>query len=206
MASIAHLAALIVGFSAYYFSDVHSDSAFYNIFLPLVALVSFLYGITVVINILYKLRHPKDDNVKSNDILLASLKEHGLLNKGQDVAAMLQASSSTASSVDNIEGSVEFDNIVVVEPNQENQGQEDQSLEALSQQDQNEQEWQNPDNWSGSVFFAVYFSKRDSRTWVSKQNPLLGYTLNLGKVAAVYWLYGLWLSVLVLSITFLALI
>ncbi len=43
-------------------------------------------------------------------------------------------------------------------------------------------EWANPDNWSGG-FFGVYFSKRDTRAWVPKSIPALGWTLNLGNPA-----------------------
>ncbi len=32
------------------------------------------------------------------------------------------------------------------------------------------------------------FSKRDSRTWVPKSVPWMGWTLNLGKPAGAYWL------------------
>ena len=37
---------------------------------------------------------------------------------------------------------------------------------------------------------SVYFSKRDSRTWVRKQSPNIGWAINLGKTAGVYWLIG----------------
>jgi hypothetical protein len=36
-------------------------------------------------------------------------------------------------------------------------------------------EWQNPDNWGGPLWFAVYFSKKDSRTWVLKRLPWIGF-------------------------------
>ena len=52
----------------------------------------------------------------------------------------------------------------------------------------NRVEWQNPDNWSGPKWFSVYFSKKDTRTWVPKQIPSLGWTINLGKTAGVFWL------------------
>ena len=37
------------------------------------------------------------------------------------------------------------------------------------QDETNQAEWANPDNWT-----TIYFSKKDSRTWVPKQNPRHG--------------------------------
>lgn len=45
---------------------------------------------------------------------------------------------------------------------------------------QNEREWANPDNWAGPAGCRCYFSKRDSRLWVPKSNPRLGWTVNFG--------------------------
>ena len=59
----------------------------------------------------------------------------------------------------------------------------------MNQNDINENEWRNPDNWSGSVL-GFYFSKKDSRTWVPKSIPWMGWTLNLGKPAGARWLMG----------------
>ena len=42
----------------------------------------------------------------------------------------------------------------------------------------NEQEWENPENWSDYVI-GLYFSKRDSRVWVPKRERALGWTFNL---------------------------
>jgi uncharacterized membrane protein len=44
----------------------------------------------------------------------------------------------------------------------------------------NEEEWNNPENWTTPRFFSLYFSKKDSRLWVPKQVVKLGYTINLG--------------------------
>lgn len=49
----------------------------------------------------------------------------------------------------------------------------------------NRAEWSNPDNWGGPRWISVYFSKKDSRTWVPKQIPWMGVTLNLAKTAGV---------------------
>jgi len=40
----------------------------------------------------------------------------------------------------------------------------------------NQQEWERPENWTG--WLGVYRSPRDTRTWVPKRNPALGWTLN----------------------------
>ena len=59
----------------------------------------------------------------------------------------------------------------------------------MTQKEINEQEWKNPDNWSGSCI-GFYFSKKDSRTWVPKSIPGMGWTLNLGKPAGARWIFG----------------
>jgi len=41
------------------------------------------------------------------------------------------------------------------------------------QEEINQAEWENPDNWS-----TIYFSKKDSGTWVPKRNPKHGWTIN----------------------------
>ena len=49
----------------------------------------------------------------------------------------------------------------------------------------NQAEWENPDNWGGPRWMSVYFSKKDSRTWVPKQLRWMGWTLNLAKTSGV---------------------
>lgn len=49
----------------------------------------------------------------------------------------------------------------------------------------NRAEWENPDNWGGPRWMSVYFSKKDSRTWVPKQIPWMGMTLNLARTSGV---------------------
>lgn len=61
----------------------------------------------------------------------------------------------------------------------------------------NDSEWRNPANWPGSRWLSVYFSKRDSRAWVPKQVPALGWTVNLGQRRGVGWFLGLMSAVLV---------
>lgn len=70
----------------------------------------------------------------------------------------------------------------------------------MNQKAINETEWEDASNWTGPQWLSVYFSKRDSRVWVPKQIPALGWTLNLGQRAGVFWMtaliIGLPLSVL----------
>ncbi len=56
-------------------------------------------------------------------------------------------------------------------------------------------EWQNSDNWSGSGPLAVYFSKKDRRTWVRKRASRLGWTPNLAHPAGVLWMFVLTVGV-----------
>ena len=58
----------------------------------------------------------------------------------------------------------------------------------MAQTEDNQAEWQNPDNWSGPKWLSAYFSKKDTRTWVPKQIPFMGWTINLGKTAGLLWL------------------
>ncbi len=58
----------------------------------------------------------------------------------------------------------------------------------------NQAEWENPDNWS-----TIYFSKKDTRTWVPKQNPKAGVTINFASRDGSRWIYYLFLWFLVLG-------
>jgi uncharacterized membrane protein len=61
----------------------------------------------------------------------------------------------------------------------------------MNQSEINQAEWENPANWTGgSKWLCVYFSHKDSRTWVPKRVPWMGATLNLGKPSGVAWLIG----------------
>jgi uncharacterized membrane protein len=55
----------------------------------------------------------------------------------------------------------------------------------VDQKSINKAEWSNPDNWGGPRWISLYFSKKDSRTWVPKQIPWMGLTLNLAKTSGV---------------------
>jgi uncharacterized membrane protein len=60
----------------------------------------------------------------------------------------------------------------------------------MNQHEINDAEWKNRDNWSSPGLVSFYFSKKDSRTWVPKSIPWMGWTLNLGKPAGTRWLLG----------------
>lgn len=49
----------------------------------------------------------------------------------------------------------------------------------MTQDEIDRAERENPANWS-DILVGVYFSKRDSRTWVRKRPPGIGWTLDLG--------------------------
>jgi uncharacterized membrane protein len=54
----------------------------------------------------------------------------------------------------------------------------------MAQIETNRDEWNNPQNWTGG-WFSLYRSDRDSRLWVPKRNPALGFTLNFARRGAV---------------------
>lgn len=59
----------------------------------------------------------------------------------------------------------------------------------MDQNEINQAEWLNPANWTtGSKLLCVYFSHKDSRTWVPKRIPWMGSTINLAKPGGVAWL------------------
>ena len=65
----------------------------------------------------------------------------------------------------------------------------------MDQNETDQAEWENPDNWSGPKALSAYFSKKDSRTVIPKQLPWMGWTVNLGKTAGVFWLIGVLLGI-----------
>lgn len=54
-----------------------------------------------------------------------------------------------------------------------------------SQKQINEQEWQNEENWG---YGMIYFSKKDTRTWVPKKMKWAGWTLNMATKGAFVWI------------------
>ena len=57
----------------------------------------------------------------------------------------------------------------------------------MSQTEINQNEWSSAENWNGRLIPGLYFSRRDSRLWVPKRVPYLGWTLNLAH-PSVTWL------------------
>lgn len=72
------------------------------------------------------------------------------------------------------------------------------SLTKIEQDNINQTEWNNPDNWAGPRWISIYFSKKDTRTFVPKQVTWMGWTLNLGNVVGLYCLLGLFAALLLL--------
>lgn len=56
----------------------------------------------------------------------------------------------------------------------------------MEQKEINKAEWENPENWS----VGFYFSKSDSRTWVPKSSPWMGWTVNIGSRTGACWMIG----------------
>jgi uncharacterized membrane protein len=66
----------------------------------------------------------------------------------------------------------------------------------MDQKEINQTEWKNPDNWS----VGLYFSKKDTRTWVPKSIPSMGWTLNLATRSGAMWMIGLLIGLPLLPI------
>lgn len=60
----------------------------------------------------------------------------------------------------------------------------------MNQKEINEAEWKDPRNWRGG-WLGIYRSDRDSRLWVPKRNPAMGWTVNTARPAAAAFLIGL---------------
>ena len=57
-----------------------------------------------------------------------------------------------------------------------------------NQEEINKAQWHDEQNWHGPNWMAFYVSHLDSRTWVPKKIPWMGWTINLGKTAGKMWL------------------
>lgn len=53
----------------------------------------------------------------------------------------------------------------------------------------NQQEWENEGNWSG--WLQTYRSERDTRLFVPKRNPRMGWTINFAHRGGWWYLLGL---------------
>jgi uncharacterized membrane protein len=60
----------------------------------------------------------------------------------------------------------------------------------MHQDEINDREWHDPTNWTGGVL-RRYASERDTRLWVPKSNPTLGWTLNFAHPSSMVCLVGL---------------
>jgi len=56
----------------------------------------------------------------------------------------------------------------------------------MTQTELNDAEWRNPDNWHGG-WVGIYVRRRDTRVWVPKRVPVMGWTLNMGQRRAWLW-------------------
>ena len=54
----------------------------------------------------------------------------------------------------------------------------------------NAREWARPENWRGGPL-GLYSSERDTRVWVPKRNPAMGWTVNLAHRPGRLWLAAL---------------
>ena len=70
----------------------------------------------------------------------------------------------------------------------------------MDQKEINKTEWSNPENWGGPRWMSVYFSKKDSRIWVPKQIPLMGWTLNLARTSGVILFLGILIGLCLLPL------
>jgi uncharacterized membrane protein len=69
----------------------------------------------------------------------------------------------------------------------------------MNQPEINDAEWENLDNWNG-WFWDIYFSKRDSRWWVRRRKPWMGWTVNLAHAKGALYLYAVCLFLLSLGL------
>jgi uncharacterized membrane protein len=58
----------------------------------------------------------------------------------------------------------------------------------MSQRERDDEEWNDPANWHGGIL-GIYYSKRDSRSFVPKRNPLMGVTINFARPGGIVFLF-----------------
>lgn len=54
----------------------------------------------------------------------------------------------------------------------------------MTQDQTNDAEWNDPANWHGGAL-GLYYAPRDSRAWVPKRTPWMGWTVNFARPAGV---------------------
>jgi uncharacterized membrane protein len=60
----------------------------------------------------------------------------------------------------------------------------------MTQREMNEAEWRDPANWHGG-WLGIYKSERDTRSWVPKRRPVMGWTVNMAHPLGRVIGYGL---------------
>ena len=61
----------------------------------------------------------------------------------------------------------------------------------MRQDEINSSEWSNPDNWVRPIWLGLYFSRKDSRAWVPKHPPVLGWTVNFAQPRGAFLFFGI---------------
>lgn len=59
--------------------------------------------------------------------------------------------------------------------------------DGLSQSERDDAEWQNATNWHGG-WLGIYYSRADSRSFVPKRNPIMGFTINFARPGGIVFL------------------
>lgn len=65
--------------------------------------------------------------------------------------------------------------------------------------ERDEAEWRNPANWHGG-WLGIYYSKRDSRSFVPKRNPNFGVTINFARKEGIVLLLCVLAVVLLVNV------
>jgi uncharacterized membrane protein len=61
---------------------------------------------------------------------------------------------------------------------------------SMDQSQIDEAEWQDRRNWHGG-WLGIYRSQRDTRVWVPKRNPKMGWTINTARPAGLVLVIGI---------------
>jgi uncharacterized membrane protein len=68
----------------------------------------------------------------------------------------------------------------------------------MTQKEINDAEWRNPANWHAG-WLNIYWSKRDTRVFIPKRHPILGFALNLARPVSILLLSLLFLVIIGLA-------
>ena len=69
----------------------------------------------------------------------------------------------------------------------------------MNQGTADQEEWLD-DNWGGPKWGEVYFSKKDPRIIVPTRIKWMGWTVNLGTKAGIWWLFGVFIGIPLLAV------